>query len=121
MKFILGGFMLLSSLSFAGGSARADDCFSDGYQFGAMEADSFCQIWEQMYNDDAVVYPRRMTQELCNSQLVYACKQGMAERARNDYPLCTWLVRNGWTNSQGQSATVAWAAWQRGSCNFVTP
>ncbi len=121
MKLLSGILILLSSLSFQGATARADECFSDGYQFGTMEADSFCQIWERMYNEDDVVYPRRISALLCNSQLVYACKQGMAEHARNGYPLCTSLVREGWRNRDGESATVSWAAWQRGACNFVIP
>ena len=54
-------------------------------------------------------------------QLVWGCKQAMAERTRHNYPLCTWLVRNGWRNAQRESATTAWATWQRGACSFVLP
>ena len=121
MRFMSSIVVVLSSLSIQVAPVRADDCFSDGYQFGAMEADAFCQIWEQMYSQDEVIYPRRMSALLCNSQLVDACKQGMAEHARSHYPLCSSLVRQGWKNRDGESATIAWATWQRGSCNFVIP
>jgi hypothetical protein len=101
--------------------AYANDCYSDGYQLGAMEADGFCQIWERMYHEDVVVFPSHGGAQLCSEQLVWGCKQAMAERTRHNYPLCTWLVRNGWRNAQGESATTAWANWQRGACSFVLP
>ena len=102
-------------------SVIARDCYSDGYQLGVMESEGFCMMWERMYNDDAVVMPYRVSAELCSQQLVWACKQAMADHTRQYYPLCTWLVRNGWRNSRGESATTAWASWQRGACSFVVP
>ena len=122
MKNLARASILIGTFLFGLPVANADDCYSDGYQLGVSEADSFCGMWERMYNEDAVIMPyRSMSMKLCNYQLVTACKQGMAQHARQNYPLCTHLVRSGWQNSQGQSATSAWAAWQRGACNVVIP
>ncbi len=119
-KFLFG--LILTVMTISGSYlAKAEDCFWDGYQLGAMEADNFCDMWERMYNDDIVVMPYSAHSKLCEYELVSACKHAMAQQARENYPLCTWLVRSGWRNSYGQSATQAWATWQRNACNVYIP
>lgn len=121
MKKSLCGLILAIWTTIGSSAVKAEDCFWDGYQLGVMEADSFCDVWERMYYDDVVVMPYSMHAKLCEYQLVRACKNAMAQHARDNYPLCTWLVRTGWRNSYGQSATEAWSKWQRNACNVSMP
>lgn len=121
MKTIIVTALISSSCFLATTEVKAQNCFWDGYQLGAIEAESFCEVWERMYTNDVIVMPYRTQSLLCNQTLVMACKEGMAAHARNNYPLCTQLVRSGWINRDGENAATAWAMWQRGACNFIMP
>jgi hypothetical protein len=122
MKAILAATAAMALATMVAPTAHADDCYWDGYELGEQESVAFCTVWEQMYNNDTIIYPYRSPgMQLCNNQLVLACKQGMAQHTRDNYPLCTWMIRNNWHNSDGESARTAWATWQRNACNVVLP
>jgi hypothetical protein len=66
MKNIACGLIFAVTTITGSNLAKAEECYWDGYQLGIMEADSFCDVWERMYNDDVVVMPYSMHSKLAN-------------------------------------------------------
>lgn len=101
-------------------SANAQTCYKNAAQLGAQEAEAFCDVFEGMYRYDVIQHPTHVYLRLCTDQQFKSCIDGMVQHAREYFPLCTWMIHNGWVNTNGENTATAWAEWQRASCKVVT-